>query len=309
MSEIEIIRYTGIRGIKIFFNTVYRRTPHQHREMELILVLKNEMNIESEHGLFSAGPGSLVVFNPGEIHRLNSSEGCTFLCMQIRPNIFPGCGTENLFFDAQFSFEELKPEEQTVLRHLLLTITEAYFCQEEGFELFCHASAGLLIHKLLTFLPHHFLTAEEREARLIRSERMHRLFSFVEKNYMHKIRLSDFAKEECMSMNYLSHFVRDTIGMTFQEYVAEVRLSAACRMILESPKDRLIDICYAAGFSDYRYFCAAFKKKLKMTPDLYRQTRGYETGEAAGSRSRHSEEEIHGIAESEAYLSLLRKLV
>lgn len=309
MSEIEIIRYTGIRGIKLFFNTVYRRTPHQHRAMEIILVVKNEMKIECERGELTAGPGCIVFFNPGEIHKLESTEGCTFLCLQIRPDIFPGCGTENLFFDAQVTIGETDSEEQRELKRFLLEITEAYLKQPEGFELFCHATAGLFIHRLLALTPYHFLTAAERETRIIRNERMHRMFSFVENNYMHKVRLSDFAKEEGMTMSYLSHFVKDSIGMTFQEYVTEVRLDAACQMILESPKDRLIDICYAAGFSDYRYFCAAFKKRLGTTPDLFRQTSSLGAGETAKSSSSSSEEEIHGKAESEAYLELLRKLV
>lgn len=309
MSEIEIIRYTGIRGIRLFFNTVYRRTPHQHRELEIILVVKNEMKIECERGTFTVGPGRMILFNPGEIHQLESPEGCTFLCLQIRPDIFPGCGTENLFFDAQVSYEMSDGEALRTFRDHIVRIAEAYFAREEGFELFCHSETGLLIYRLLGFLPYHILSAAERETRIIRNERMHRLFLFVEENYMHKVRLSDFAKEEGMSMSYLSHFVKDVIGMTFQEYVTEVRLDAACRMILESPKDRLIDICYASGFSDYRYFCAAFKKRLGTTPDLFRLTNSRGDGGAGGSANRFSEEEIHGKAESEAYLAMLRKLV
>ncbi len=309
MSEIEIIRYTGIRGIKLFFNTVFRRTPHQHREAEVILVLKNEMTVECERGPVTAGPGGMIVLNPGEVHKLTSGDGCTFLCLQVRPDIFPGCGTENILFDAEALGTVPGEEERRALVRMLLRITEAYFRREEGFELFCHAEAGLLLHALLGILPHRFLTAAEREARVIRNERMHRMFSFVEKNYMHKIRLSDFAKEEEMSMSYLSHFVKETIGMTFQEYVTEVRLDAACGMILESPTDRLIDICYASGFSDYRYFCAAFRRRLGTTPDLFRQARSLAAEETSGSASRLSEEEIHGSAESEAFLALLRKLV
>ena len=308
MSEIEIIRYTGIRGIRLFFNTVYRRTPHQHRELEILLVVKNEMKAECERGVVTAAPGGMVLFNPGEIHNLESAEGCTFLCLQIRPDIFQGCGVENLIFDDRVLLNA-PDEELRVIKRFLLEITEAYFRQQEGFELFCHVTAGRLIVRLLGFMPHHFLTAAEREARIIRNERMHRLFSFVEKNYMHKVRLSDFAEEEEMSMSYLSHFVKESIGMTFQEYVTEVRLDAACGMILESPKDRLIDICYASGFSDYRYFCAAFNKRLGTSPDLFRQTQSRGGGEAAGSMSRLSEEEIHGTVESETYLALLRKLV
>ena len=66
MSEIEIIRYTGIRGIRLFFNTVYRRTPHQHRELEILLVVKNEMKAECERGVVTVAPGGMVLFNPGE---------------------------------------------------------------------------------------------------------------------------------------------------------------------------------------------------------------------------------------------------
>jgi AraC-like DNA-binding protein len=96
--------------------------------------------------------------------------------------------------------------------------------------------------------------------------------------------------------------------MTFQEYVNSVRFNCACKLIAGEDR-KMLDVCIESGFSDYRYFCAAFKKRLGTTPDLFRLTNSRGDGGAGGSANRFSEEEIHGKAESEAYLAMLRKLV
>ena len=85
---------------------------------------------------------------------------------------------------------------------------------------------------------------------------------------MHKIRLSDFARAERRSMSYLSHFVKEALGQSFQEYVNTVRFHCACKLIAAGQR-RMLDVCVASGFSDYRYFSAAFQKRLGMTPEEY----------------------------------------
>ena len=59
-------------------------------------------------------------------------------------------------------------------------------------------------------------------------ESLFRLLQYVDKNFREKILLRDFAREEGVSMNYLSGFIRQTLNQSFQEYVATVRFKILC---------------------------------------------------------------------------------
>lgn len=110
---------------------------------------------------------------------------------------------------------------------------------------------------------------------------------------MHKIRLSDFARAERRSMSYLSHFVKEALGQSFQEYVNTVRFHCACKLIAAGQR-RMLDVCVASGFSDYRYFSAAFQKRLGMTPEEYsRQPQSPVLDEMQVHHSLHSLERFY----------------
>ena len=92
---------------------------------------------------------------------------------------------------------------------------------------------------------------------------------YVDRNFSGKILLRDFAKEEGLSMNCLSGFIRQTLNQSFQEYEATVRFNYACERMVNTD-DKLITICMDSGFSDYRYFSEAFQKRFGKTPEEYR---------------------------------------
>ena len=117
-------------------------------------------------------------------------------------------------------------------------------------------------------MPTHVLTAEEVSSIDKRNARLKRLIRFVDENYMHKIRLSDFARAEGCSMTHLSHFIKSSMNQTFQEYVNSVRFHRACELMAVGNK-KMLEICMESGFSDYRYFSRAFQQQCGMTPEEY----------------------------------------
>src|SRR5574344_2153781 len=88
MNELEIIRHSRIPGMTVFLNTVDYRTPHFHKEWELIWLLDNPMTVSSGAGSFRAEKGDLLLFQPSEPHELHKvEENCTFLCLQVSPEL------------------------------------------------------------------------------------------------------------------------------------------------------------------------------------------------------------------------------
>lgn len=271
MNEVEIIQHPQIGGLRLFFDTVDYRTPHAHPEWELLWVLEQPLAVTCGQARHQLYPGQMALFNPGQLHEFHKvADSCTFLCLQAAPQCFAH-GFPAL---ERISVDGIDPQpfwqagEAAWAQRTLLACMRAYLEQPLYYELFCLSQVGLLLHSLLTRMPSRRITAEEAADLEKRSARLARLLDYVDQNYMHKIRLSDFAQAEGRSMSYLSHFVKETLNQSFQEYVSTVRFNCACRLIA-SGRQKMLDVCMASGFSDYRYFSKAFQQRLGMTPEAY----------------------------------------
>lgn len=303
MNELEIIRHSRIPGMTVFFNTVDYRTPHFHPEWELIWLLDNPMTVSGGGGSFRAEKGDLLLFQPSEPHELHKvEENCTFLCLQVSPELLR---LENDLVVEPILLNPFLGEQAGALRSTLLAVARAYLNREQFSNLFCVGQACLIFHQILNAVPVRAITREERISQEKRNKRLTSLIRFVDENYMHKIRLSDFAEAEGFSMSYLSHFIKSTLNQSFQEYVNSVRVNCACKLI-SGGEEKLTAVCMASGFSDYRYFSSAFKKQFGMTPEQYKLSLK-KPENAVIHHSIHSLERFYTDEQSRAILAELRR--
>lgn len=297
MDELEIIQHKKIPGLTFFVNTVDYRTPHMHPEWEVLWVLDQPLSIACGAEQQVLQPGQMVVFAPNEPHEFHKLEtDCTFLCMQISPAELPI--SQQMTVQARYPHSLMPDPELSQIRQMLLRAAKDYLRGEPFYELSCMGTGVLILHKLLKCLPTRSLTPEEAATQEKRNARIKRLIRFVDENYMHKIRLADFAEQEDCSLSYLSHFIKETTNQTFQEYVNTVRFNAACKLIAAGGR-RMLDVCMEAGFSDYRYFTRAFRQHLGMTPEEYsRQSGRHQVDRGQLHHSIHSLERFYGAEDS-----------
>lgn len=297
MNELEIIHHPQIEGLSMFFNTVDYRTPHLHKEWEVILVLENPLAVNCGTEEYRLEPGQMILFQPNEPHEFHKvDERVTFLCLQISPKILPEIPAVNI--DGKLVHEHVKEDELERLKENMANGMSHYLKREDGVALYCVGNACLLLYELLRKLPSHILSAEETDSIDKRNARLKRLIQFVDENYMHKIRLTDFAEKEKCSVSYLSRFIKNTLNQNFQEYVTSVRFNCACKLIAQGEK-KLLDVCVESGFSDYRYFSKEFQKQYHMTPEEYRNHLKHEKPERSVIRnSIHSAERFYSREDS-----------
>lgn len=268
MNELEIIRHPQIDGFSMFFNTVDYRTPHIHPEWEVILVVENSLSVNCGVQEYVLEPGQMIVFNPNEPHEFHKlKDSALFLCLQISPKVLPEIPPTHI--DGKLVHEYLSEDDMQKIKQELADCMTNYLNREDNFALYCVGKGCLLLHQLLSKMPSHILTAGESDSMDKRNARLKRLIRFVDENYMHKIRLTDFAQMEDCSVSYLSRFIKNTLNQSFQDYVTSVRFNCACKLIATGEK-KLLDVCMEAGFSDYRYFSKEFQKQYHMTPEEYR---------------------------------------
>ncbi|OGS20976.1 MAG: hypothetical protein A3J83_05950 [Elusimicrobia bacterium RIFOXYA2_FULL_40_6] len=93
---------------------------------------------------------------------------------------------------------------------------------------------------------------------------------YLEENMANKICTNNLAKELHISPSRFAHIFKEINGCSATNYLTEMRLSQAKRILKASDKN-ISEIAYQVGFPDEHYFSRVFKKKEKCTPTQYRQ--------------------------------------
>lgn len=303
-DDLEIISHQYIDGFSMFFNTLDYRTPHVHPEWELLWIMNGSMNIRSIQNEYHAEKNDLVILNPFQPHEFfRSQESCTFLCLQISPELYSMAypQIDHIFADEVLLKEHFTAEDLQTIRKDLLNMMQIYLDQNPQYELQSVGYGAVLLGTVFQKLPYHLLSLEEIDARDRRNARLARLIQYVDENYSHKLRLQDFAEAEGCTLPYMSTFIKDAMNQTFQQYVTAVRFNAACKL-LSAEAMKMQDVCLESGFSDYRYFARAFEERTGMTPDQYRKSPHDVVKESSDHRSLHSQEHFYTRRESLAML-------
>lgn len=93
---------------------------------------------------------------------------------------------------------------------------------------------------------------------------------YIHKNYQKEFSLADLAANVNMTEVSLSRLLKKRTGKTYVEILNEIRLSYACKQLIES-NHSISEISFICGFNNISYFNKIFKKIKKTTPKEFRQ--------------------------------------
>lgn len=94
--------------------------------------------------------------------------------------------------------------------------------------------------------------------------------SFIERNYMEKLRLEDVAEYLNISKYHLSRVFHSTTGFSFQEYLCIFRLKKAKQFLLDE-KAGIAELAVRCGFDNGNYFAKVFRKHFGISPGKFRE--------------------------------------
>ena len=274
--EYEMIQHRQIRNLKLLVDEITYRSPHMHREFEIILVLSGNLMIQGRDCQLTLAPGQFAMMNPWQTHEFFTRDGVTTaLFLQVLPSVFQSYfpGAARLRFQSAAISQELKTQSNAQLREALLQLGTAYFSMQPLYEFVCMQHLNRVFELLLKGLKWEILSSAEIQRESYNSSRLERIISYVQENYMRKLLLSEVAKTENISQSFLSHFIRNNLNMSFQELVAITRFDHAKRLFEETNLS-IAEVCNECGFSDARYLKKMFEKQLNTTLQTYRERGG-----------------------------------
>jgi two-component system response regulator YesN len=94
---------------------------------------------------------------------------------------------------------------------------------------------------------------------------------YIAENFKETISLNDVADYVELNPSYFSNLFKTEVGINFSDYLLEVRMQAA-RKLLRDSTIKVYEIGSMVGYEDAVSFGRAFKKKIGMSPKEYRNT-------------------------------------
>jgi two-component system response regulator YesN len=88
--------------------------------------------------------------------------------------------------------------------------------------------------------------------------------------YKEDFSLQDLAEIIKISPTYLSRLLKNEIGVSFIEYLTQVRVEKAIQM-MSDPTIKLYEVAEKVGYSNQHYFSTTFKKVVGLSPAEYRK--------------------------------------
>jgi YesN/AraC family two-component response regulator len=132
-----------------------------------------------------------------------------------------------------------------------------------------------VFHKMLKSANDCEQTEREEAEKIIESEECQKHFieksvEYIKKHFREKLTLEMVAAKAFMNPKYFSHVFKKEMGVSFSNYVNDLRIERACRL-LETTNYPAYRISMECGFSDPSYFSRVFHQKMNMTPQNYRK--------------------------------------
>jgi AraC-like DNA-binding protein len=101
--------------------------------------------------------------------------------------------------------------------------------------------------------------------------RIDRVCTWINRHYAEEITLPEAAALINMSVSAFSRFFKRAMGKSFTDYVTELRLSHACKLMLETDVS-ISEAAFQSGFNNLSNFNRRFLERKKVSPRIFRQS-------------------------------------
>ena len=262
-------------GIRILYQTLPGgfNPLHWHETLEILYPLNGNMNLLLEGERYSLPEKNLTVIESRQAHSTQidgdtAMNICVHIAKEKLKSYLPKisqyqivCMPEKIS-DAQF------PVYYEICQ-LMSQLTKLYILETPEVHL---ESEGIILQVLARLLRHFGMRSEEKQPESKQSSigRIHEILPWVEEHYGEPISLTNAADQLSISREYFCRLFRQSMGITFQEYLTGIRLNHVYQDLLhtDTPVSEVMEM---NGFTNQKNFNASFKKLYGHTPSDVRK--------------------------------------
>jgi len=254
---------------------------HVHPEIEWLYLLGGTMTVQVADEEILLEAGDIIVLNSFTLHATFSrGPGFAMVLLQFNPDILIHSTLASEYKYAmpflcqdRFRYRLIRKSESAEyaeVSNLLAGTVEEYQLKRIGYEMFIKSNLYRVL--ALLYRNQHISTQTQLEPRRAVSMKtdVTKVIDYVEKHFDESIDVAQMSAMLNLNPDYFCRLFKTTTGQSFIQYLNNVRISVAERLLLST--DRLItDILAETGFSSLSYFNRTFKKIKRCSPSEFRK--------------------------------------
>lgn len=258
---------------KTYISSCVDHDEETHEEMELVWIIEGKASILCEKKRYELTADSVFMIYMNQRHSIKSELDSIMISFRLKKNYLI---EHHLYFDKipfknrVFTFEELALKYHAVpliISQIILLLKTCNPSPNIRYKIIGYYN--MYIYDLYSVrMKDRYLDIKKKnyDEYLIR---FHKIIEFINHNYHQQITLSTLSTLVNVSTFRLSHFIRDTLGISFQEYLQNTRFEHALLELKDSQLP-IRDIVKKCGFSDAKYLNSLMKKRFHLTALKYR---------------------------------------
>lgn len=224
---------------------------HLHQAFEFITVFSGVMDVNIGDKTYSIQKGQSLLIFPNQLHSLSSRKSQHMLCI-FSPDLVKAYSTKVLEKIPVNNF--FTPD--SYLINAIDKLAEISSMIEKK---------GLFYSLCAEFDKERKYEQKQNDDRNL----LYEIFKFVEQNYNEDCSLNNLTIKTGFSYSYLSRYFKKVVGVSYNDYVNQYRISNAC-YLLNNSDYTILQCALESGYTSLRSFNRNFFAHLLITPSEYR---------------------------------------
>ncbi len=234
--------------------------PIFHTQAEIIIVLSGVVEATIGDGIYNIGEKQAAFLIPYETHSYRTEKGSEAIVIKFQPSLVQHFDSVIGSTEVAHPIFEVNAVVFNYVKDSLLSSTEK----------FTKIEAQSIIYPVLSvFLKQRRLNKQNDKKNY---SIINEILLYIEKNCADEITLSVLANNFGMSAQCISRMIKAHLGISFSNYVSNVRLTKSLELLKYSDKS-ISEIAFECGFGSVRNYNRAFSEYMKKTPSEFRRDR------------------------------------
>ena len=245
---------------------------HIHREYEMLLVTGTTKYFvfEFEEKEIAIEQGDIILVNSMVPHKTISAIGTTTILLQFNISTYGDLVDELKLGSilgresAPYTIFKKGTPLNTELSNCILKINKEASDKKCYYDYFIKS----YLYELIALLYRHGILTDYNKF-LEDIPRILPILKYISAHYSEHLTLTEVSAVANVHSSYLCKVFKDTLGISFIEYLNLVRISNA-KTLLEETEKNVTEIAFEVGFSSVSYFIKTFKKYNSHSPNKYK---------------------------------------
>ena len=251
---------------------------HYHPEIEITYIKKGSMHYRVNNQSFHLKEGDIIFCNSNALHsgEMEHQEDCSYIPITFDPKLIYG------FFQSTICTKYVEPVIQNLavcamhidyteswhetFRKKMLEVIALDKEKPDFYELDISIRMQIMWRLLVEHLPHQPLPAASD---LTEYERIRKILSYIEQNYMNPITLAEVAEHIHLCESECTRLFKRHMNTKLFSFLQEYRIERSLEYL--STHESISNIAGKTGFSDSNYYSKVFSKIKGCSPREYRK--------------------------------------